>query len=72
MRDGPAPAGPGAEPGEEGGVLHLCYLPRAVAHGGRRGVVRMVDILRAELEVAMALTGCVGVDRAGPELLLAS
>jgi L-lactate dehydrogenase (cytochrome) len=32
-----------------------------LAAGGRRGVTRMLEILRAELDVSMALTGCTDV-----------
>lgn len=41
----------------------------ALAADGERGVKRALDIIRAELRVAMALTGCTDVRRAGPDLL---
>jgi L-lactate dehydrogenase (cytochrome) len=50
-----------------------CLIGRAwafaLAAEGEAGVARMLAILRRELEVAMALTGCVDVRRAGRELL---
>jgi len=41
----------------------------ALAADGERGVRRALDIIRAELRVAMALTGCTDVRKAGPDLL---
>jgi L-lactate dehydrogenase (cytochrome) len=50
-----------------------CFVGRAWAYalgaGGQAGVEKMLDILRAELAVAMILTGCVKAADAGPELL---
>jgi L-lactate dehydrogenase (cytochrome) len=50
-----------------------CLLGRAWAYAlaaqGERGVRRALEIIRAELAVAMALTGCTDVRHAGPELL---
>ncbi|MFL6576958.1 MAG: alpha-hydroxy-acid oxidizing protein [Povalibacter sp.] len=41
----------------------------ALGAGGQQGVKRMLDTLRAELEVAMTLTGCSSIQQAGRELL---
>lgn len=41
----------------------------ALAVGGARGVAHMITILRAELEVAMALTGCRNLRAITPEIL---
>ena len=50
-----------------------CFVGRAWAYalgaGGKPAVDRMLQILRAELEVAMILTGCASIDEAGPDLL---
>ncbi|MBW8815640.1 MAG: L-lactate dehydrogenase [Caulobacterales bacterium] len=50
-----------------------CFVGRAWAWAlgadGQAGVARMLDILRAELAVAMILTGCANVRDAGRELL---
>ncbi len=50
-----------------------CFVGRAWAYalgaGGQASVAKMLDILRSELAVAMILTGCVDVSKAGPELL---
>lgn len=50
-----------------------CFVGRAWAWalgaGGQAGVARMLDIIRAELAVAMVLTGCEDVRKAGPDLL---
>ena len=50
-----------------------CFVGRAWAWAlgadGEAGVTRMLDILRSELAVAMILTGCADVRRAGPDLL---
>lgn len=51
-----------------------CFLGRAWAYAlgaaGELGVRDMLDIVREELKVAMTLTGCNDVRRAGPDLLL--
>ncbi|VDC30680.1 alpha-hydroxy acid oxidase [Pseudogemmobacter humi] len=44
----------------------------ALAVGGARGVAHMITILRAELEVAMALTGCRDLTAISPEILWSS
>lgn len=41
----------------------------ALAVGGAPGVAHMLTLLRAELEVAMALTGCKTLDEVGPGVL---
>jgi L-lactate dehydrogenase (cytochrome) len=50
-----------------------CFVGRpwawALGAGGQPAVARMLDILRAELAVAMILTGCANVRDAGRELL---
>lgn len=50
-----------------------CFIGRAWAYalgaGGGPAVARMLQTLRAELEVAMVLTGCRAVGEAGRELL---
>jgi L-lactate dehydrogenase (cytochrome) len=50
-----------------------CFIGRAWAYalaaGGQPAVTRMLHTLRAELEVAMVLTGCNSVREAGRELL---
>ena len=50
-----------------------CLIGRAWAWAlgarGEAGVAHMLQILRQELRVAMALTGCVDVTSAGPDLL---
>jgi len=50
-----------------------CFVGRpwawALGAGGEAGVARMLDILRAELAVAMILTGCTNVRDAGRSLL---
>jgi L-lactate dehydrogenase (cytochrome) len=50
-----------------------CLIGRAWAYalgaGGEAGVAHMLQILRQELRVAMALTGCVDVNSASAELL---
>ena len=50
-----------------------CFVGRAWAYalgaGGEAQVAKMLDILRAELAVAMILTGCANVRDAGRELL---
>ena len=51
-----------------------CLLGRAWAYplaaGGEQAVAKMLSLLRAELKVAMALTGCTDVSKAGRELLV--
>ncbi len=51
-----------------------CLVGRAWAWAlgarGEAGVARMLQMVREELRIAMALTGCVDVSAAGPELLL--
>jgi L-lactate dehydrogenase (cytochrome) len=50
-----------------------CFVGRpwafALAAAGQAGVARLLQLLRAELELAMILTGCASVRRAGTELL---
>jgi L-lactate dehydrogenase (cytochrome) len=50
-----------------------CFVGRAWAYalgaGGRTAVARMLETLRAELEVAMVLTGCRSIREAGPGLI---
>lgn len=50
-----------------------CFVGRAWAWalgaGGQAAVEKMLDTLRAELAVAMILTGCNDVAKAGRELL---
>jgi L-lactate dehydrogenase (cytochrome) len=50
-----------------------CFIGRAWAYalgaGGQASVAKMLDILRAELEVAMILTGCTSAARAGRDLI---
>lgn len=43
----------------------------ALAADGERGVRHMLDLIEAEMRVAMALTGVTGVDKIGPEILAA-
>jgi len=43
----------------------------ALAADGERGVRHVLDLIEAEMRVAMALTGVTGVDRIGPETLAA-
>jgi len=43
----------------------------ALGGGGGEGVSAMLGVMRRELMVAMALTGCVDVEAAGPSLLVA-
>ena len=51
-----------------------CLLGRAWAYplaaGGEQAVAKMLGLLRAELKVAMSLTGCTDVRKAGRELLV--
>ena len=50
-----------------------CFVGRpwayALGAGGQKAVARMLDTLRAELEVAMILTGCDSLQKAGRALL---
>ena len=50
-----------------------CFIGRAwafaLAAGGRAGVLQMLEILRAELEVAMILSGCQAARRASRAML---
>jgi L-lactate dehydrogenase (cytochrome) len=50
-----------------------CFVGRAWAWalgaGGQKAITQMLDIVRAELAVAMILTGCTDLRRAGRELL---
>jgi L-lactate dehydrogenase (cytochrome) len=50
-----------------------CLIGRAWAYalgaGGKAGVTRVLDTIRAELEVAMILTGCQSIRDSGRELL---
>jgi L-lactate dehydrogenase (cytochrome) len=50
-----------------------CFVGRAWAYalgaGGEVAIRRMLDTLRAELEVAMVLTGCRAIRDAGPALI---
>jgi L-lactate dehydrogenase (cytochrome) len=51
-----------------------CFVGRpwawALAARGEAGVADMIQMLRAEMMVALALTGCTDVRRAGPEMLV--
>jgi len=53
-----------------------CLIGRAwafaLAAGGEAGVAHMLNVLRAELRMAMSLTGCVDVRAADRRLLLGS
>jgi L-lactate dehydrogenase (cytochrome) len=42
----------------------------ALIGGGQRGVEHLLDILTAEMRVAMALTGCTRVSEIGPHLFV--
>jgi L-lactate dehydrogenase (cytochrome) len=50
-----------------------CFIGRpwayALGAGGQAAITKLLEIMRAELEVAMILTGCQSVDQAGRELL---
>ena len=50
-----------------------CFVGRpmayALASGGQKAVSQMLEIIRAELLVAMTLTGCARAAEAGPYLL---
>lgn len=41
----------------------------ALAAGGAQGVALALRLLRDELEIAMALTGCATLDEIGPAVL---
>ena len=43
-----------------------------LAVGGEAGVTKVLELLRGELELAMALTGCASVREIGAGLLMAS
>ena len=43
-----------------------------LAVGGEAGVTRVLELLRGELELAMALTGCASVREIGAGLLMTS
>jgi L-lactate dehydrogenase (cytochrome) len=51
------------------GVLLGRAWAYALSAQGERGVTRALEIIRAELRVAMALTGCVDVQKADRSLL---
>ncbi len=55
--------------GAEGVLIGRAWA-YALAAGGEAGVARMLERMQAELRVAMALTGCTDVKRAGRHLLL--
>ena len=42
----------------------------ALAGAGQAGVAHALQLIRAELRVAMALTGCTRIDQIGPDLLV--
>ena len=44
----------------------------ALAAGGEAGVRRMLELVEAEMRVAMALTGCTNVGAIGPDILVRS
>lgn len=50
-----------------------CFIGRpwayALGAGGQAAVAKLLDTLRAELEVAMVLTGCTSIAKAGRELI---
>jgi L-lactate dehydrogenase (cytochrome) len=52
---------------------HACLIGRAYVYGlgaaGEAGVTRAIDILRKELDVAMALTGTTSVNHVGREVI---
>jgi L-lactate dehydrogenase (cytochrome) len=54
--------------GARGCLVGKAFL-YALAAGGEAGVARMLDILKQELDVSMALTGLTDVAAAGPSLL---
>jgi L-lactate dehydrogenase (cytochrome) len=51
-----------------------CLLGRAYIYGlgagGQEGVTKTIDLIRAELDVSMALTGTTSVARVGPEVIV--
>jgi L-lactate dehydrogenase (cytochrome) len=55
---------------------HACLIGRAYVYGlgaaGEAGVAKAIDILRAELDVAMALTGTTSVRNVGPTVIAAT
>jgi L-lactate dehydrogenase (cytochrome) len=52
---------------------HACLIGRAYVYGlgagGEAGVTKAIDILRKELDVAMALTGTTSVNHVGREVI---
>ena len=56
--------------GAKGVLLGRAWAFALAADGGR-GVRHVLDLIEAEMRVAMALTGVTGVDRIGPETLAA-
>lgn len=56
--------------GAKGALLGRAWA-FALAADGERGVRHVLDLIEAEMRVAMALTGVTGVDRIGPETLAA-
>lgn len=56
--------------GAKGVLLGRAWAFALAANGGR-GVRHVLDLIEAEMRVAMALTGVTGVDRIGPETLAA-
>jgi L-lactate dehydrogenase (cytochrome) len=54
--------------GARGCLVGKAFL-YALAAGGQMGVTQMLTILRDELRISMALTGCTDVQRVGPEIL---
>ena len=54
--------------GARGGLIGKSYL-FALAAGGEAGVARLLEILRNELRVTLALTGTTDVQRAGRQIL---
>jgi L-lactate dehydrogenase (cytochrome) len=51
------------------GVLVGRAWAYALAAGGGPGVARMLATLKAEMSVAMALTGCVRLNDIGPQVI---
>ena len=54
------------------GVLLGRAWAYALAAGGEAGVRRMLELVEAEMRVAMALTGCTNVGAIGPDILVRS
>jgi len=54
--------------GARGCLVGKAFL-YALAASGQMGVTQMLTILRDELRISMALTGCTDVQRVGPEIL---